>query len=75
MFKCSVSDEKRPDFSSFTLNMRLTTRKTAKNLFEMLEPIIVDDMYNEEQKRMANDICNMLSDNVENILRPCSGDE
>lgn len=69
MFKCSVSDEEKPDFSPFTLNIRLTTRGTAKNLFEMLEPIATDDMYNGEQKRMAKDICNMLSKNVEDILK------
>lgn len=75
MFTCKVSKRKEPDFTPFVLNMKLTTRKTAKNLFEMLEPITVDDMYNKEQKRIAQDICDMLSDNVDDILRPCSGDE
>lgn len=75
MYTCSISKRKEPDFIPFVLNIKLTTRKTAKNLFEMLESITVDDMYNAEQKKMAKDICNLLSNNVSDILKPCSGDE
>ncbi len=69
MFTCRASKRREPDFTPFILNMELTTRKTAKNLFEMLEPITIDDMYNKEQKNMAKDICKILSDSVHNILR------
>lgn len=78
MFDCKASDDKKPDFLPFTLNMRLTTRGTARNLYKMLVPIIyarpneeiafVKKLnVNREQRQMAEDICNTISENVDNI--------
>lgn len=78
MYKLDISDEEKPEFQPFTLNIRLTTKETARNLWEMLEPIIysrpdgepsdvvLTDM-NSEQRRLAEDICNILSDNIKNV--------
>jgi hypothetical protein len=73
----TVSDEDRPDFSPFTLNMRLTSKESAHNLYKLLEPIIyalpggvpisLSFDVNKEQRQMAEDICNKLSENVNDI--------
>lgn len=78
MYEIDTSDEQKPEFTPFTLNIRLTTKETAAAFYKMLEPIIysrpngepvdvvVADMSG-EQRALAEDICNMLSDNVINI--------
>ena len=73
----TTSDEEKPDFSPFTLNMRLTSKESAHNLYKLLEPIIygrpdgvpisLSFDVNEEQRQMAEDICNTLSAQVNNI--------
>ena len=78
MFECNTSDEEKPDFAPFTLNIRLTTRKSAANLYKLLQPIIYSRPHgvptdttltdiNREQRQMAEDVCNMLSDQVNDI--------
>lgn len=77
MFKCDTSNEEKPDFLPFILNMRLTTKESARNLYKLLEPIIyarpngvpisLSFDVNKEQRQMAEDICNMLADQVNNI--------
>ena len=78
MYEIDTSDEEKPEFTPFTLNIRLTTKETAKAFYKMLEPIIysrpdgeptdvvITDMSG-EQRDMAEDICNMLSDSISNI--------
>lgn len=78
MYEIETSDEEKPDFTPFTLNIRLTTKKTAAAFYKMLKPIIysrpggeptdvvITDMSG-EQRDIAEDICNMLSDQVDNI--------
>ncbi len=77
MFKCAASDEKKPDFLPFTLNMRLTTKESARSLYKLLEPIIysrpdgvpisISFDVNAEQRNMAEAICNIISEQVNNI--------
>ncbi len=70
MFKCSASDEERPDFLPFTLHMKLTTKETATNLYRLLLPFVFaldKARVNKEQRQMAEDICNTISQNVANI--------
>jgi hypothetical protein len=78
MYTLDISNEEKPEFQPFTLNIRLLTKETARNLWEMLEPIIysrpdgepsdvvLTDM-NGEQRQLAEDICNILSENVNDI--------
>ncbi len=78
MFQCAASGEEKPDFLPFTLNMRLTTKESARNLYKLLEPIIyarpngkpvdvtMTDISN-EQRNMAEGICNIISEQVNNI--------
>jgi hypothetical protein len=74
----TVSNEERPDFLPFTLNMRLTSKESAHNLYELLKPIVyarptakknqpVSVGINQEQRQIAEDICNVLSAQVRNI--------
>jgi len=78
MYELDTSDEERPEFVPFTLNIRLTTKETAAALYKMLEPIIYSRPGGDptdviitgmsgEQRALAEDICNMLSDTVSNI--------
>ena len=78
MYTLSTSDEEKPDFQPFTLNIRLTTKKTAAKLYEMMEPIIYGmpdgnpmpvtvDGIDKEKRQLAEDICNILSNNIINI--------
>ena len=79
MFKCSISSEEKPDFLPFTLNMKLTTKESAHNLFKLLQPIIYCRPHlegggevklvgiNRERRQMAEDICNIISQSVVNI--------
>jgi len=73
----TVSNEEKPDFLPFTLNMRLTSKESARNLYELLKPIVyarpktknqsVSVGVNQEQRQIAEDICNVLSAQVGNI--------
>jgi hypothetical protein len=74
----TVSNEEKPDFLPFTLNMRLTSKESARNLYELLKPIVyarptskkdkfVTVGVNQEQRQVAEDICNKLSAQVGNI--------
>ena len=74
----TISNEEKPYFLPFTLNIRLTSKESAHNLYKLLKPIIyvrptngvpvclaVD--VNKEQRQMAEDICNKLSESVNDI--------
>lgn len=64
-FECSVL---KTDFTPFTLNMRLTTRTSAKNLYDILKGALCDSRgLNHEQRKMVLDICDTLSNNVTDI--------
>ena len=78
MYEIDTSEEQKPDFTPFTLNIRLTTKETAAAFYKMLEPIIYSRPDGEptyvvitgmsgHQRDMAEDICNMLSDQVSNL--------
>ena len=36
----TISNEEKPDFLPFTLNIRLTSKESAHNLYKLLKPII-----------------------------------
>jgi len=78
MFKCNSLKDINHEFIPFTLNMKLTTKESARNLYTLLHPIIYSRLYgvpidvkltniNSEQRQIAKDICNILSNNVFNI--------
>lgn len=78
MIKVTTSNEDKPDFIPFTLNMRITSKESAHNLYKLLEPIIYArpdgkavpitlDNVNKEQRQMAENICQMLSNTVSNL--------
>jgi len=74
----TTSNEERPDFLPFTLNMKLTSKESARNLYKLLQPIIYSrpngvnkpvtlKVINKEQRQIAEDICHALSLQVNNI--------
>lgn len=70
MFNCIISDEKKSSFAPFTLNIRLTTEQTAKNLYKMLKPSFCEldgVKINREQRQMAGRIRDLISDKVVNV--------
>lgn len=67
-FECNVSNEEKPDFIPFTLNMRITTKESAQNLFSMMKDVIHEhDWSSPEQRRMAQDIRRAISTAVADI--------
>ena len=43
MFTAEISEDEKPKFMPFTLNMRITTEDTAKNLMALLLPASLDN--------------------------------
>ncbi len=70
MFEFTISDEKKPGFIPFTLNIRLTTGQSAKNLYKLLKPLfheLDEAKVNREQRQMVGMICGNISERVVNI--------